>query len=569
MKATVLVIGQNVERQIIDLDPRNIVYDEQHRAYLDLKFDHHVLSALKSKRLFSQMGTIKRVLGLLDFQVILPASNHDFTTRLVLRADGQHKTIRIGMNDDYLWERPERPPQSVVLLESAMLSEAILEDVATYLNEFPQINLVLEYHYGWQRSTAGKKLLRRANLLWVDLLSLQTGETEDLLNCLTLDKQQLLINHQSGLSLSNSQRTYKLTNADYLELKPLEWLAIAIKLLNYDFDIEDSLELMARIGQSIARTSQVNIRHSITQLTHRSPEIELIRGEPNIAKTLTNKLRKWDKAQGIIIDLSSSNFKISSQLLSVRDLVHNSPAVILPMVHFKELKRRQPELLQQLSSQLLMVGALLLAAKTGDGRSAEKTILPHDIQTQLDQVQFYKLDAVQVSAEFLLGYSMPSNQVIVANTRQLAAIAQKTLSRALIPVIVIKTQAMANFDSRPGAVAAEFLRILQSLQCELQAHHITFDQVAISLQLPNLPGRVLDSALVKSWIHTIDNQLEQRNLRPPHVSFVADLALEALAQIASSEYRLICTNDNLSSLTEVPLTNELLRIRFSQFLVAI
>ena len=72
MKATVLVIGQNVERQIIDLEQRNILYDENNRAWLDIRFDNRALAARSSKRIFSQLGLLKRTLGLLDYQVMLP-----------------------------------------------------------------------------------------------------------------------------------------------------------------------------------------------------------------------------------------------------------------------------------------------------------------------------------------------------------------------------------------------------------------------------------------------------------------------------------------------------------------
>ena len=102
-------------------------------------------------------------------------------------------------------------------------------------------------------------------------------------------------------------------SADYLELKSLEWLAIAIKVLGYDFDIEDKLELIACIGQSIVRSNQVNIGATLTQITHRNPEIELIRGEPNMAKLILNQARQINGAGRLVLDLSTQSLETAQK----------------------------------------------------------------------------------------------------------------------------------------------------------------------------------------------------------------------------------------------------------------
>lgn len=210
MKATVLVIGQNVERQIIDLEQRDILYDENNRAWLDIRFDNRALAARSSKRIFSQLGLLKRTLGLLDYQVMLPEKARNFAVRVVLKVGEDYKVVRAGRYDDYLWEEPALVPKTIVLLESATLSDATLDSINAYLDRHPTIKLVVEYRHDLRRSEPGRRLLRRANLVWADLISYQTGETENILNQFQFDQQALLVNHRSGLSLSDKFRTYKL-----------------------------------------------------------------------------------------------------------------------------------------------------------------------------------------------------------------------------------------------------------------------------------------------------------------------------------------------------------------------
>ena len=336
MKATVLVIGQNVERQIIDLEQRDILYDENNRAWLDIRFDNRALAARSSKRIFSQLGLLKRTLGLLDYQVMLPEKARNFAVRVVLKVGDDYKVVRAGRYDDYLWEEPALVPKTIVLLESATLSDATLDSINNYLDRHPTIKLVVEYRHDLRRSEAGRRLLRRASLVWADLISYQTGETENILNQFQFNQQTLLVNHRSGLSLSDKFRTYKLTNADYLELKSLEWLAIAIKVLGYDFDIEDKLELIARIGQSIVQSNRVNIGATLTQITHRNPEIELIRGEPNMAKLILNQARQINGAGRLVLDLSTQSLETAQNILEVRDLPIRGNGVVLAEKHFLE-----------------------------------------------------------------------------------------------------------------------------------------------------------------------------------------------------------------------------------------
>lgn len=570
MKATVLVIGQNVERQIIDLGQQDVLYDENNRAWLDIRFDNRALAALSSRRIFSQLGLLKRTLGLLDYQVMMPAQARNFAVRVVLKSGDDYKVVRAGMYDDYLWERPDIPPRVLLLLESATLSEKTIDEIVDYLEEFPKIKLVVEYRNGFRRSTAGRRLLKRADLVWADLISYQTGETENLLNQFKFEKQILLVNHHSGLSLSDRFRTYKLTNADYLELKSLEWLAIAIKVLGYDFDIEDKLELIARIGQSIVRSNRVNIGQTITQITHKNPEIELIRGEPNMAKMILNQARQINGAGRLVLDLSTQSLENAQNILAVRDLPNRGSAVILAEKHFLELKRQQPELLKQVSNQIAVGYSLPTKVQVLTGCGREVVSRLDDFDQTLNQAQFNKAATLKMTAEFLMGQSTPSDRIILANARELADFATKTLSRAIVPIIEIKGIAQVNFDSRPGAVALEYLRILRSLEVELRARQVDLNQIVIWLKLPSLQGRTADIQLAKTWIDTIKSQVEKYRLRLNRLSFVIEAPLADFKHFKANGVDLICCGrTNLAALTQIPMTADRFRIRFSQFLAEV
>lgn len=570
VKATVLVIGQNVERQIIDLGQKDIVYDENHRAWLDIRFDNRALAARSSKRLFSQLGLLKRTLGLLDYRVVMSDRARNFAMRVVLKSGDSYKVVRAGLYDDYLWERPEIAPKVIVILESAILSEAVLDSINRYLVEFPHVKLVVEYRNDLRRSVAGQRLLKRANLVWADLISYQTGETENILNQFQFDKQILLVNHRSGLSLSDKFRTYKLTNADYLELKSLEWLAIAIKVIGYDFDIEDKLELIARIGQSIVRSNQVNIGKTISQISHRSPEIELIRGEPNMAKLILNQARQINGTGHLVLDLSHQSLEHVQNILAVRDLPTRGGTAILSEKHFLELQRQQPEVLESVKGQIAIGYHLPVRIRVLGGCGREVVSHVEDLDQKLNQAQYHKVATLKMSAEFLFGQSTPTDRIILTNVRELAEFAAKTLTRAIVPIIEIKGSAQVNFDGRPGAVALEYLRILRGLEVELRARHVDLNQVVVWMQLPVLQGKMLDAQQAKLWIQMITEQIKEYNLKLNRYSFVAAVPLSDFKQLKAAGANVVCcAHTNLAALTQIPMTADRFRIRFSQFLAEV
>ncbi len=566
MKATVLVIGQNVERQLIELDENQVVFDEKQRAWLDVCFDKQMLTALNSKRHFSELGLLARTLKLLDYDVILPEAARNFALRLILQAGDNFKAMRVGQYDDYLWERPSVAPQVLILLESANLSDVTLAELERYLEEFPKIKLILEYRAEFEQSPLGRRLLERAKLIWLDLISLQTTETEALLEQFNFKQQLLLINHRSGLSLSDKLRSYKLTNADYLELKSLEWLAIAIKVLGYDFDVEDRLELIARIGQSIVRTNQANIRQSLSSMTAHNPEIELIRGEMNRAKIMTNFVRQLRQAAGLKIDLSMEKTPIARQLLMVRDLPSQSSLVVISEKQEAELLRKNLPALTDMRQKINLAVELEVRQRNLPGCGRERAVEVTDLDEKLNRCEFYQTKILKLRADFMFGRVLPSDRIILANARQLADFAGRCLSRGIVPIVEIAGVAQANFDWRPGAVALEYLRILRSLEVELRARQLEPGQVLIWLRLPSRQDRMLGQATAKTWINTILSQLQEYRLSVK-VSFLAELDLVDFKAMYWQGVDLICDSQhNISDLLRVPRSDEDLRIKFSQFL---
>lgn len=569
MKTTVLVIGQNVERQIIDLHERDVIYDEANRGWLNLCFDNRSLVASANRRCFSGLGIFKRALQLLDYQVLLPNQSQKFATRVILRANNQTKNIRVGSYDDGLWQPPVVAPKIIVLLESAQLSEPTLVSINRYLDQFPKISLVIEYQTAFTKTLAGRQLLERAKLVWADLISYQTGETENLLNQFAFANQLLLINHHTGLSLSDKQRTYKLTNADYLELKSLEWLAIAIKVLTYDFDIEDKLELIARIGQSIVRTNQAKINHNLANLTHQNPAIELIRGEPNLAKKLNELVRQLTQSTGVAVDFSKQKLPIVQELLQVRDLPSKTKLINLSYQQYMSLLKHQLPLVGQLQQKLHLAVELDTRACNLSGGGRETFNQNWDLDERLNQLQFQQIPVVKTGADFLFDQSLPSDRLILANCRELAELASRALSRGIVPVLEIRAQAQINFDPRPGAVALDYLRILRSLEVELRARRVNPSQVIVWLKLPTIQGQSPDANHLKAWSEAITQQIKHYRLGFGPVQFKIDTDWQNYLALRRIGADVILDGFNYRFLTDMTMTNQQLRIKFSQLLAEI
>lgn len=569
MKTTVLVIGQNVERQIIDLHEHDVIYDEVNRGWLNLCFDNRSLVASANRRCFSELGIFKRALQLLDYQVLLPNQSQKFATRVILRANNQTKNIRVGSCDDGLWQPPVVAPKIIILLESAQLSEPTLVSINRYLDQFPKINLVIEYQPALTKTTAGRQLLERAQLVWADLISYQTGETENLLNQFAFANQLLLINHHTGLSLSDKQRTYKLTNADYLELKSLEWLAIAIKVLTYDFDIEDKLELIARIGQSIVRTNQAKINHNLANLTHQNPAIELIRGEPNLAKKLNELVRQLTQSTGVAVDFSKQKLPIVQELLQVRDLPSKTKLINLSYQQYMSLLKHQLPLVGQLQQKLHLAVELDTRACNLSGGGREAFNQNWDLDERLNQLQFQQIPVVKTGADFLFDQSLPSDRLILANCRELAELASRALTRGIVPVLEIRAQAQINFDSRPGAVALDYLRILRSLEVELRARRVNPAQTIIWLKLPTIQGQPPDANHLKAWSEAITQQIKHYRLGFGPVQFKIDTDWQNYLALRRTGADVVLDGFNYRFLTDMTMTDQQLRIKFSQLLAEI
>lgn len=569
MKTTVLVIGQNVERQIIDLHEHDVIYDEVNRGWLNLCFDNRSLVASANRRCFSELGIFKRALQLLDYQVLLPNQSQKFATRVILRANNQTKNIRVGSYDDGLWQPPVIAPKIIILLESAQLSEPTLVSINRYLDQFPKINLVIEYQPALTKTTAGRQLLERAQLVWADLISYQTGETENLLNQFAFANQLLLINHHTGLSLSDKQRTYKLTNADYLELKSLEWLAIAIKVLTYDFDIEDKLELIARIGQSIVRTNQAKINHNLANLTHQNPAIELIRGEPNLAKKLNELVRQLTQSAGVAVDFGKQKLPIVQELLQVRDLPSKTKLINLSYQQYMSLLKYQLPLVGQLQQRLHLAVELDTRACNLSGGGRETFNQNWDLDERLNQLQFQQIPVVKTGADFLFDQSLPSDRLILANCRELAELASRALSRGIVPVLEIRAQAQINFDSRPGAVALDYLRILRSLEVELRARRVNPSQAIVWLKLPTIQGQSPDANHLKAWSEAITQQIKHYRLGFGPVQFKIDTDWQNYLALRRIGIDMVLDGFNYRFLTDMTMTDQQLRIKFSQLLADI
>ena len=569
MKTTVLVIGQNVERQIIDLHEHDVIYDEANRGWLNLCFDNRSLIASANRRCFSELGIFKRALQLLDYQVSLPNQSQKFATRVILRVNHQTKNIRVGSCDDGLWQPPVVAPKTIVLLESAQLSERALVSINRYLDQFPKISLVIEYQPALTKTTAGRQLLERAKLVWADLISYQTGETENLLNQFAFTNQLLLVNHHTGLSLSDKQRTYKLTNADYLDLKSLEWLAIAIKVLTYDFDIEDKLELIARIGQSIVRTNQAKINHNLANLTHQNPAIELIRGEPNLAKKLNELVRQLTQSAGVAVDFSKQKLPMVQELLQVRDLSSKTKLINLSYQQYMSLLKHQLPLVGQLQQKLHLAVELDTRACNLSGGGRETFNQNWDLDERLNQLQFQQIPVVKTRADFLFDQSLPSDRLILANCRELAELASRALSRGMVPVLEIRAQAQINFDPRPGAVALDYLRILRSLEVELRARRVNPAQTIIWLKLPTIQGQSPDANHLKAWSETITQQIKHYRLGFGPVQFKIDANWQNYLALRRTGTDVVLDGFNYRFLTDMTMTDQQLRIKFSQLLAEI
>lgn len=567
-KSTILIIGQNIERQIIDLDQTITVTDEQQRSWLDVCFDDRVLLAYRISRQFSQLSSLEQVLRLLNYQLLVPSLSRNFVTQIVLKVGHGHKIIRSRGFDDYLWERPAVIPKAVVLLESANLSAAALADLKEYLTAHPSVKLIVEYDSILQQTAAGRWLVARAELLWVDLVWQQAVMRDEVfLNQIELQQQLLLINHASGLSLSDQQRTYKLTNADCLKLKALEWLAIAIKALDYQFDIEDRLGLIANIGRSLADNQRINIGQAADQASRRHPQIELLRGMPDRDKTVLNLVRDVQRSTGLVLDLSNQSTVVTRQLLAVRDLPNQAGLVMIDERQYFDLMKYQFKTATNLTQKIPVAVELTTQKRNLTGCEREAVVEIADLDAKLNRLEFHQIKLARLRVDFLVGQTMPSERIILANVRQLAEFAKRCLSRAMVPIVEIELCAQSSFDDRPGSVALELVRILRCLKTELRMRKVQSGQLLIQVKLPEPLGCQLNLATFLQWTTAIEQQINKRQIGFDHLKFAVNLPTRQFNQWRRQGVDLMCCEANLKELLNRPLTDQALRIAFSQFLV--
>lgn len=576
-KSTVLIIGQNIERQIIEFGERDLLRDEQQRAWLDVKFDNRFLRAKNLQREFSQLHHLERTMSRLDFQVVSTAKDQEFSMRVVLKNGADYKVIRTQEFDDQLWVEPNVEPTILVLLDSVNFSMMALEKIEQYLKEHPAVELVVEYRSDWLKSQIGQWLLRRARLVWADLRSHQTAETDELIWQFKFHEQLLLVNHQTGLSLSNKQRSYKMTSAEYSQLNSLEWLAIALKTLRYQFDMEDALSLMARIGAMIsrahvaARGEEANLTEqaNLMMLDKAGSEIELIRGEPDSQRILARTARDLSR-DGLIFDLTAEKMPIVKEILRVRGLEKYASAMLLSRSHFSELTKRNGRVMTELG-KLVMIGLELPSEKRKlENRPREMVnYAGNDIGFLLDEMKVYRLRVAKFAAEFLLGQELPSDVVLLANVKQLATFAAQAKQRQILPILTIQAVLQANFEPlsrKPGALAAELARILRCLQVEFRTLDLKFEQVMINFELIDNGGQLDASQLIKQQ-QLIKKYLYDHDLNCPNWSLSTELGQDEFTAAAAAETNnLICNHHSYSRVTATPADSDQLRIKFSQFL---
>lgn len=564
MKSTVLIIGQNVERQVINLDEQDVLFDEQQRAWLDIKFDNRFLRAEAFERQFSQLYPLKQAFKNLNFEVIKTNYDEYLAQRVVLRAGEAYKIIRTGQFDDQLWQTPEYTPRALVLLDSVNFSEAILREVADYLEQFPKIQLVLEYRFAYTTSEAGRRLLRRANLVWLDMVSHQVAEQATLIDSFDYQEQLLLVNHPTGLSLSDKQRTYKITNADYLSLKPLEWLAVTVKTLDYQFDIEDRLNLIAQIGKILVRSNKTLTEIDAKQALVQNPAIELIRGQPNLAKRTAKRIEALMDRRTINLDLTHETNANLMTLLEVRDLPRRATALLMSEADFKKLFQKKLPLINQLAETILLGLEYQPQLRAVDDFKQETIAqMTSEIEAKLNEADFYKIKIAKLTLPLTLGQNLPTQRAILGNVQQAAVFAKSVLSRHLIAWLELALTAKISLDWRPSAVATELKRLVRSLVIQLKTEKLNLEQVVICLNLPTKQGASLSEAHLAEILYYLKQQLANEN-------WTLNLVIKASGtywSLAENQYfPVVCQPENYAAIFKPDQTKIQQKIRFSQFL---
>ncbi|MDO4870657.1 MAG: hypothetical protein Q3996_00995 [Candidatus Saccharibacteria bacterium] len=562
-KSTVLIIGQNIERQIVEFGENEILRDERDRAWLDIKFDNYFLRSDRIEREFSQLTHLERTLQLLDFQTQMSTLAHNFAIRVVLKVGDDRKIIRTKDFDDQLWSEPEFEPSVIALLDSANLSLDALSSLLQYLKSHPAVKFVIEYRNDLLKNEVGRQLLRQATLVWADLRSRQTAETDNLIEKFKFFNQILLINHQTGLSLSDKQRTYKLNSAEYINLNSLEWLAIAIKVLQYRFDLDDMLITIGQIGSTIMRQNQPSVDEFKNSC--KSFNVELIRGEPNNEKILS-RISKEITSEGLILDLSTEKLPVIREILQVHGLEKTVASVILGLKHFEELMKHDVRMMTKLQNNV-KVGVEIPSQKRSLVNRPKEMVdmIGNDVEFLLDQTKFYRLPVAKFVTNFLLGRDLPSDAVLFANVRQMALFSAQSKKRQIAPLLKIRGLLQTNFEQKQGALSLEFARILRCLMVEFRNFDLKFEQVIINLEIVNPSGK---KWLVDDFVDQcklIGDYLYDHGINCPHLLFSGELGQKQFIA-AYQQQKLICNSDSLDQLTLVPRENNQLRIKFSQFL---
>ena len=233
------------------------------------------------------------------------------------------------------------------------------------------------------------------------------------------------------------------------------------------------------------------------------------------------------------------------------------------------LLKHQLPLVGQLQQKLHLAVELDTRACNLSGGGREAFNQNWDLDERLNQLQFQQIPVVKTGAVFLFDQSLPSDRLILANCRELAELASRALTRGIVPVLEIRAQAQINFDSRPGAVALDYLRILRSLEVELRARRVNPSQAIVWLKLPTIQGQSPDANHLKAWSEAITQQIKHYRLGFGPVQFKIDTDWQNYLALRRTGADVVLDGFNYRFLTDMTMTDQQLRIKFSQLLAEI
>ncbi len=494
MKKNIFIIGQSIKKTTVNLDQKTLIEDEKNRQWLDLCLDNQAIKVNAIKTNFFDLELFKKILRGLDYNVFNYGQNQ-VTKQIELVGQDQTKILQLTSQNDYLWQNPEFIVDQIVLLCSANLSETALANLNLFLDQNSKTKLIVENNSLLKSTPEGKKVLDRADLIFVDAKDYSPDKCLFVANS-HQKKQLMAIVQENNLYLSQ-KAVYGFSKARDYRLKTLVWLAILTRVIDYDLEIDQKLALVDQIGQSIYDLVLPNVDHLVKNLAKNNLNINLIGGQLDNHQIMAN-LKRFVISKSTL-DLSQTKKVVTDKfkkpavveliainnLLRTHDLIKQVSTVVLNEQQYRLFNQSNQQLINNLiDKNLLFAIRLDQEAQTLKGFGNEPISEGFEqIEDRLLKLKKNNIKLVNWQADFVLGQFKPSNPIVIANVHNIARFVNLAQAADMIPIVKLNFVTKLNQDFDHKQALAKQSKVLKSLMTELKLMKVNLKQLIIETNL--------------------------------------------------------------------------------------